>query len=337
MVMIGGGNVPGLIYNVGDPLHPALMCSFQNTTAHLFTGDTFEYLRPVGSGETDIVLHSFGSGNESITARLPFQAQSIAWTPQGNPAVYTVFNPQTDQNHPSGTTQVWVYAEGASKELYAYGNGIGDCICRYGPPPQVLAISPDGQYVVSGWLAGKGSDPLAVYRLSDRARVFTAAALADNALWDRTGHRLYFVGPSPGLSVWTPEAGLRSLPGPDWSVLPSLSPDGRFAAFTAYADPSAMTGLHAYAFELDSGALLQLSPSLRSQPLFVRDGWVWYLEEQACADCIGGSQPTGRVMARQMPSGAEQVVTFVTGDDPIGEGGTFGALALSKPEFWPAT
>ena len=338
MVMVGGGFTSGLIYDVGDPLHPRLVCSFQNTTAHLFTGDTFAYLRPDAAMQTDIVLHSIGSGNETVAAVLPFRSGHIAWVPQGGLAAYTIYDPQPQPNHPVGVTQVWLFSQGHSSLLYSFGVGIGDCVCRFGLPPEVLSISPDGQYLAGGHIAGKGSDPLAVYRLSDRTLVFTADAQATNAIWDRTGHRLYLAGfSSYGMHVWTPESGLRSMPGPSWEELASLSPDGTAASYTAFANPDTQTGLRVFTYDIGSGTTRPLSAAPRSEVLFVRDGWVWYLEEQDCGDCLGGSQPTGRVFAVQLSTGTEQPVTFVTGDDPIGEGGAFGAETLHDPEFWPAT
>ncbi len=336
MVLMGGGFRPGLIYDVSDPLHPRLVCSFLYTTAHLVTGDTFAYLRPVSTTETDIVLHSIGSGNESVVAQLPFESPEIAWVPQGGLAAYTAVQP-VDTNDPAGSTQVWILAGGRSSELYAFRNGFGDCICRFGLPPPVLSFSPDGQYLVSGWAAGKGAEPLAVYRLSDHVRVLTADSSVYDAIWSRTGHRLFLIGFGTGMHAWAPESGVTSMAGPAWAELPSLSPDGGTAAYTAFLDVNTQSGLRIYTDDIATGTTQQLSGSTRSQVLFVRAGWVWYLEEQACADCVGGTQPTGRVMARQLPSGAEQLVTFVSGDDPIGEGGTYAALTMSDPEFWPSS
>lgn len=338
MVLVGGGFSPGVIYDVTNPLHPNLVCSFQNTWAHLFTADTFAYLRPVATAQTQVVLHSIGSGNESVVRTLPFQSPFLSWTPGGDVVAYSEPNNQSDQDHPAGTTEVWIYAQGHSSLLFSYANGFGDCICRFGLPPEVLAISPDGQYVVAGRLAGKGSEPLAVYRLSDHVRVLTASPNVKNALWDRTAHKLYLVGfAGAGMQAWTPEAGLTSVSGPEWSELPSLSPDGSTAAYTAFTDPATMSGVRVDAYDIRSGATRLLSTLPRSQGLFVKDGWIWYLEERPCTDsCPGDTEPTGRVLALQLPSGTEQVVNFAAGDDPIGEGGPFGAQTLESPEFWPA-
>jgi hypothetical protein len=103
--------------------------------------------------------------------------------------------------------------------------GIGDCICRFGLPGQVLSISPDGQYIVAGWIAGKGSEPLAVYRVSDRTRVATLDNSAYRAIWDRAGHRLFLsLFGTPAIS-WTPEAGTSSLTGAaDWSYVSCIDP-----------------------------------------------------------------------------------------------------------------
>jgi len=65
--------------------------------------------------------------------------------------------------------EVWLYANQQTFHLYTYPIGIGDCICRFGLPPEVLSVSPDGKYVVAGWEAGKGSLPLAVFRVSDHS------------------------------------------------------------------------------------------------------------------------------------------------------------------------
>ena len=338
MVMLGGGATSGLIYDVGDPLHPKLVCSFSYTSAHLFTGDTFAYLQPVGAAQTQIVLHSIGSGNESTVATLPFQANDVAWSPQGGLAAYTVFDPQPDPNHPAGVTHVWLFSQGHTSVLFSFGMGIGDCICRYGLPPEVLSLSPDGQFLVAGRIAGKGSEPLEVYRLSDRTRVLTADAQVNDAIWARTGHQLYLVGfAGYGMHSWTPEAGVASMPGGTWEELAALSPDGKAASYTAFLDPNTQTGLRVYTYDIASGTSRRLSSSPRSQVLFVRDGWVWYLEEQSCTDCMGGSQPTGQVLAMQLSTGTEQPVSFVPGEDPIGEGGNFGALTLQHPEFWPSS
>jgi hypothetical protein len=78
VLMQGQYEAQQLLYDVSDPVHPRLLCRISSTSAHLFTGDTFEYLKPVSATETDVMLHSLGSGNESVAARFPFYAASGA-------------------------------------------------------------------------------------------------------------------------------------------------------------------------------------------------------------------------------------------------------------------
>ena len=174
MVLITGGfNPEELLYDVNDPLHPRLLCTIRNTSARLFTGDTFEYLKPVSANQTDVMLHSLGSGNESHAGSFPFYVTSGSWLGDSTVMTYSV-RPDTSQQ----TMEVWLYAQRTNAVLYTYQIGIG----RIGMPPPVDSPSPDGQFIVAGWIAGKGSEPLAVYRVSDRTRVMSFDQTVDNAV-----------------------------------------------------------------------------------------------------------------------------------------------------------
>src|SRR2546428_6093103 len=137
---------------------------------------------------------------------------------------YRVPQAVDNANSPKGGTQVWLCAQRRTALLSPYRTGVGDCICRFGLPHPVLAVSPDGQYLVSGWFAGKGSEPLAVYRVSDRSRVTLFDPSVMGAFWDRSGHRLFLVSVAPtAAQSWTPEAGVSRLAGaPAWAYLPGL-------------------------------------------------------------------------------------------------------------------
>lgn len=335
MVMIGGYySTAHRVYDVSDPLHPRLLCTISNTTAHLFTGDTFVYLKPVSSAETDVILHSLGSGNESKAATFPRDLTDpvrgvitdSAWTPDGSLLAYTITNEATN------TVQVWFYTQGRSKLIHTYGMPIGDCICRFGLAQPVLAFSPDGEYLADGWIAGKGSTPITVQRVSDGVTVLTADTSNYAALWDRTGHRLFLVGGSS--AAWTPEGGLVKLAGNPWSFLQGVSPDGSAVAYTAYSDPTTVLQPRVYTYDLKAGTARLLIDKLRTQVLFVKDGWVWYLEERACTaadSCAGSTMPTGKVLAMQLSTGVEQAVTFATNEDPMG--GNW--WDFSPGEYWP--
>jgi WD40 repeat protein len=340
MVMIGGQYLSGhLVYDVTDPIHPRLVCTISNTAAHLFTGDTFVYLKAVSSRETDVILHSIGSGNESKVASFPYNLTDPnvgvitdeAWTPDGSLLAYIVPEESTEN------MQVWLYSQGKARLVHNAGLPIGDCICRFGLPQQVLAFSADGLYLAAGWVAGKGSTPLTVIRVSDGSTAYTAAdATYYTALWGRTGHTLYLVG--SGMQSWSPETGPQGMLGNAWSVMPGISPDGTQAAYTAYSDPSTQDQPRVYTHDLKAGTTRLLVDKLRTQVLFVKDGWVWYLEERACAPdegCPGSTTPTGKVFAMQLSTGVEQPVTFASGEDPLSMGGPAGYWVFTPGEYWP--
>ena len=345
MVMLDGTFIEShLLYDVSDPVHPRLICSITNTSAHLVAGG-IAWLKQISANETDAVLHSLTGGNDSLIGTFPFRLQFGAWLPDLSVAAYTMPVPPDNANFPAGGTQVWLYSHGLTGPLYTYRNGFGDCLCRFGLSPPVLAISPDGQYIVAGHIAGKGSEPVAVYRVSDRTRMATL----DNtsvAFWDRTGHRLFLeLFGTPVAQFWTPEAGASNLPGASfWSFLAGQSPDGTQVAYTAYIDPfaTAASPLRVYVYDLKAAKTRMLVDKLRTQALFVKDGWVWYLEEAQCDPQVcgapGGTMPTGKVFAMQLSTGAESEVSFAPGENPVVQpAGPANWLPFGPGEFWPAT
>ncbi len=330
-----------MLYDVSDPVHPRLLCIFTNTSAHLVTGTTVEWLKPISDSETDIVLHALGA-NDTLVGTFPFRVTSGAWLPDGSVMAYTLQVPADNTNYVGGGTAVYLYAHQQTGPLYTYSNGIGDCICRFGLPPEVLAISPDGQYVVSGRIAGKGSDPLAVYRVSDRARFVTLDTNVMGAVWDRSGHRLFLNSfGTTGAQSWTPEAGFATLAGAaPWRYLPGLSPDGGEVAYTDYSDPNVMAQPRAYVYDLKAGTTRMLINQHRTQVIFVKDGWVWYLEDRACTpgdSCAGSTMPTGKVFAMQLSAGTETEVTFAAGENPVAQAGGVNWLPFGPGEFWPSS
>jgi hypothetical protein len=328
-----------LLYDVTDPVHPRLLCKISNTSAHLLTGDTFEYLKPVSGTETDVVLHSLGSGNESVAGKFPLTADSIAWTADQSVIAYTL-PAAPDANFPNGGVGVHLYSHQQTSLLFSYPIAGIDCICRFGLPPQVLAVSPDGQYVVAGFSAGKGAVPLTVYRVADRTLAKALDPLVETVFWDRVGHRLFLGrGATDVEQSWTPEAGVVDVAGAAaWSYLPGQSPDGAEVAYTAYAGQD----LRTYLYDMKASSTRLVIDKPRSQVLFVKNGWVWYLEEVACVPLPcgapwGAQQPTGKVFAMQLSGGGETEVTFAAGENPVADPSGVNWPAFAPGEFWPAT
>jgi len=318
-----------LLYETSDPLHPRLLCKISNTSAHLLTGDTLEYLKPISATQTDVMIRSLASGSETVAGKFPFPLDYGPWLPDLSVAAYTTLDPQ-------GSVQVWLYSQRQSTLLFTYQVGGRGCICRFGVPQQVLALSPDGQYLAAG--RDRGPDPLTIYRVSDRTLVTTFAA--SQGIWGAAGHRL-FLGLQPNSEQsWTPESGISTLSGANaWMYRPGWSPDGAQVAYSAYADPVA-TQLRVYVYDVKTAATRMLQDKPRAQALFVKKGLLWYLEEAPCDQCgqIQITQPTGKVFAMQVSASTESEVTFAAGENPLYQERVDSITwpSFAPGEFWPA-
>lgn len=330
MVLVGEA-----LYDVTDPVHPRLLCEIRNTVAHLFTTDTFEYLRPTSPSGTEVVLHSIGSGNESVVAGWPLNLHTDSgswgdWTADGNNAA--TFEAGTDASG-NATIQVWLFSERSNTELYEFPSPATDCICRFGLPQPVLAFSADGQFLVSGWPIGKGATPLRVYRVSDRTWVQTMAAGEDQAFWSHTGHRLY-LAPRNSLPprAWSPEGGFAAIGNAvTWAYAPSLSPDEKQVAYTAFAVPANFAEVSVYFYDFARDTSPKAVDLPRSEITFVKDGWVWYWDEVPCtSNCASATQSGTRLFAMQLSTGVEHSVVFATGESPVDLKSGWG-----PGQFWP--
>lgn len=337
-VLIGGLYGETLIYDVSDPVRPQRLCRVEGTSAHLTNGTGTLYLDQQSAERTNIVFHRFSDGREVQTGVVPAGTNKAAWLPNGVLAAYSVDVPQ-----PAGvsgrTVQVYQYAQGASSPIFTYRVGAIGCMCRFGLPQPVLAVSPDGRYLVAGWSAGKGSDPLAIYRLTDAERVATLEPSVIGAFWDRIGARLFLTRSGLDLpQVWTPQSGVADLKatGP-WSFFPSQSPDSLKIVYTAYSDPTTIQP-RVYVYDVNTATSNPLIDKMRTQVLFVKKGWVWYLEEEACEPSAcgapWGTRPTGKVFAMQLSTGTETQVQFAGGENPVMPTSDVNWLSFTPGELW---
>ena len=320
----------GILYDVTDPVHPRRLCVASNTSAHIWTLDSIVYLKADTPTSTAVVLHSISSGNETVPFHIPYpnlQAPGpFATTWWGAGGTYAATTIQPAQPVGGDRSRVWVYTPGFTGELYSYPYAITDCICRFGVAGPLLAISSDHEYLVAGWPTGKGAQGLSVYRLSNRTLVTTFDTSIGAALWDKTGHRLYLSG-SGGSASWTPEGGQVALAGArQWSYLAGLSPDSSQVAYTAYLNSSDPMSLRVFVYDIKADKTTMLRDALRSQVVFVKPGWVWYLEETACDSCAGGTRSTGKVLAMNLADGVERQVDFNYAEE---------TAYLVPGEFWP--
>ena len=329
MVLIGSA-----LYEVTDPIHPTLLCQVTNTVTHLYTGDTFAYIRRSGDTGTEVVLHSIGSGNESVVAGWPIKLLNTpfgnvnAWTPDGNEAA-TAKAATDGAGNP--TIEIWLFAQPSTTLLHVFPQPQTDCVCRFGLSPPVLSFSPDGQYLVSGWPIGKGATALRVYRVADASLVVTLNVEDTLAIWSPTGDRLYASGSSGSVATWAPGDRLLYLADtPVWPYMAGMSPDGKHVAYTAYSDPTNLANLRVYVFDVATQSTRMLVNKPRSEVTLIKDGWVWYREEAPCTNCAGQTGPTDKVFAMDLATGVETPVVFNPGESPTALQSGWG-----PGEFWP--
>jgi hypothetical protein len=317
------GSDATFLYDVGDPLRPRLVCRMKNTSVHIVTGTSFEYLVPRPNGTTDVMLHSLGSNNESVAATFaadltgtylgtPFP--SVSWP--ADPTVLAYSTGGATDSSGLDTADVWVATASRATKLYNYSVPGIDGFGRPGPPAPTLAISPDGEYLVAGWSV---SSSIRVFRISDGANV--SPPMVDGlrfAFWARTGHTLYIVGGS--VEAWSPEAGVAAVPGTiPWTLAPNFSPDSSQVTFTAVP---ASGGIHVYVYDFKTRASRLLVAQPRSSAIFIKAGWVWYFEETPCIQsgnnvCFDPTQPDGTVLALDLATGQESHVSFGAGEAPV--------------------
>jgi Tol biopolymer transport system component len=324
------------LYDVSDPLHPALVCRITNTVAHIYTGTSIIYLAPQKTGTTRLVLHALGSNHESTAATFPAdvrhndpsrQIDQNSWSRDLSRIAYSI-------NKGDGNIYVRIADASTDRPLLHYSVPVVGTVSRPGIPPPVLAISPDGAYVAVGWAVDR---PVRVYRLSDRLAVAMPNPVGlYYALWGTTGHTLYLVT-ATGVQAWTPETGASAVPSPPWTLAANFSPDGKQVGYTSV---DRRFNVHAHVFDLAAKKDRLISAAPRSNPIFVKPGWIWYSEERSCADtanqpaaCIADpTAPDGAVLAMNLATGQESRVTFAEGDAPFAPEWPF----MYPWDLWPA-
>jgi hypothetical protein len=332
------GTAGGILYDVADPMHPHAVCRISNTYARILTGTAFEYLVPQTNGTTKVVIHALGSNNESVEATLQADMSAVnvgVWfapitTSPGHGVMAYSIPGGTDSNG-FGITDVWVADTTSRTKIFSYAVGGVDSFGRPGLPWPTLALSPDGEYLAAGWAITGVT--VHVFRLSDRADISPAMPPGLRfGFWSRTGHSLYLVGSS--VEAWTPEGGASPVPGSGaWTLAPNFSPDGTLVAFTAI---TASHDIRSYTYDFKTRAAHLLIDQPRSSALFVKAGWLWYLEEKPCVPssdsvCFDPTLPDGNVLAINVGTGVETPVAFAAGESPLQANSAY----WSPGDVWP--
>lgn len=336
MVLLPGQTT--LLYDVSDPVHPHVVCRLSNTYVRILTGTTFEYLVPRPDGRTNVLLHALGSNNESVETVVDADLSGVNvgyfYTPISMPpgsGVIAYANGGTDANG-SAVVDVWIATPTGRTRIYSYSVPGVDSFGRPGLPPPLLALSSDTQYVIAGWALK--SVGVHVFRLSDGADV--TPALPDGmrlGLWAPTGHTLYLVGST--VEEWSPDTGVMAVTNtPTWVLGPNFSPDGAEVAFTAL---TSSRDVRPYVYDSNSKTSRLLIDLPRSSTIFVKSGWIWYLEEKACVQsdnttCFDPTTPDGNVIAFNLATSRESPVVFAQDEAPSSAPGY---VYLVPGDLWP--
>jgi hypothetical protein len=338
MALMWGSNAE-VLYDVADPLHPRAVCRISNTYARIFNGTSVDFLVPNKDGTTALVNHALGSNTEVLEARFPADLTNVYLgsqfaelsRPPALGAIAYAASGGTDANG-SSVVDVRVANLDGNTKVFSYSVGGIDSFGRPGLPSPNLALSADGTYLVAGWaIEGIG---VHLFRLNDRAEVsLPLPAGLRFGFWSRAGHTLYLVGAS-GVEAWSPEVGAINLQGAEaWTLGPNFSPDGTQVAYTGFTSTH---DIRSYTYDFKAKATHLLVDQPRSSVVFVKAGWVWYMEEKPCVQtesnvCFDSTTPDGNVLALELATGRESPVVFAPGES-LTQPNTF---SVAPVDVWP--
>jgi hypothetical protein len=206
-----------------------------------------------------------------------------------------------------GSTIVRLSGPSGERTLVTYpqAGGHGGTIYGFGGPN--VEFSPDGSLVMAVDYEANRVDSaipnLQVFDLNG-ARVVSANK-ASWAVW--AGTSLFYDGGDGKVYKWirggAPVAALQS----GW-LEPSVSPDGQSVA---YLVSTAGSSFALKAMDTRTGVATTMRASgQRIYPLFVNGAVIWTSELVDCANCYGGTNPTGNVFAYDAATGSERAVAL---------------------------
>jgi hypothetical protein len=197
-------------------------------------------------GVTEVHRMSLITGQAVSVAKIKGDAMDIAWSPDGSSVAFLMYN--YVPNLGSGdANRLWLKS-GADPArtitpfipLFGRGGSVDD--------ETIVRFSADGQYLLMVDTFVSGQAPASPVQASFQVRqvsdgrllwvppsALTASgkfgAFATMAAWSHAGHRLYYRD-STGVHTWQPPSTVGTLAkGIQWSK-PSVSPDGRFVAYS---------------------------------------------------------------------------------------------------------
>ena len=309
------------VYDVGDPIHPRLVCRGANTAVHLLDGNAIAYTTVV-AGHVVIVRRDLTTGAESRIAQLRMEPQPYyygrgGWTWDGLLEVYATSGLPRDDGRSLVTVHLW--SHGADHVLFTIDAGPGGLESRWSPRG-ILALTQDHTYLaISDFPFYIYGENLRIYSVADQRQVFVTATRSSGGTWIGNDRFLWAnMGNPESLMQWTPAGGAKLLRSEAWYGATSSS-DGFWLAgtlLTDYANPRALI--------VRDGSLTVFKAGPGSSPGFVSPTVVWYAEEgpdtsgsyQCAEPCAHPTTPNGTVRAFDVTNGTDLIVHFRAGEGP---------------------
>ena len=288
-----------VIRDIQDPANAKTLCKFAagatspqfvSATQVSYTTASNQIVEADLAGGTTTVLATFGAG---------FGSGLYSVSPDGRSITYIDGN-AWHLATPSGSKVLTTLAP-------VPGRGVNP-----DEDDNFLSFSPDGQYfALVQTFRGGGSgaaSPDQVRKASDGSLVYSTSGMT-MGVWASVPSRLFFRDSGGSVHRWDPSTGPSSMLPLRW-IRPKSSPDGRWIAYTIRTT----SGLGAVGFySVQSNSVSTTTPAGRSGARFLTNDLVWYIEERACATCLGGQPtPTGVTYIYSI-AGAAEVVSRLSG------------------------
>jgi hypothetical protein len=309
-ILVMKGSTTKILADVTDPTHPVKICTLTGGWLPLLVTSreiSWWASQHVGqSGLSVIVTLDVFSGTSSVVAS--WQGGSFldgvhAWSPHRDLLAYLT-------------------SDASGVNLHLLSGGGDRVVASLGPVPgrgvnpveddTFLQFSPDGAYfaLVQTWTVSGAH--LQVRRATNGSIAYSQTA-ATMATWGSIGSKLYFRHQQANvIYAWDPVGGLTQPFGQRLAwIKPRADAGDDYLAFTVR---DAAGTPHVWLFGHGGRAGNQL-PNVRSSPVFLNAGSIFYIEEAPCgANCGPGpaTQPNGRSYIYDLTKATETVSNILS-------------------------
>ena len=307
LVLVNLRNVSGVIVrDITDIGHPQNRCTLGGGSYFRFISATRLSYVVTASGDQGapgaLYIFDMATGATSLVRAYSyggFGSWAYNWSPDGSHLTYIDSDSHQDMK--------WHLLSASGDRLLADLGAVPARGVNGDNDDLYVGFSADGQYVaVEQTFTGVAGPAVRVHRVSDGSVAYTSTN-GTMAAWAGTGARLYFRTPT-GVQSWASGSGLVTVSAGTAWIRPHASPDGSRMAFTVLnAQGNHIT--ETLDLTTASGAIQQLSPSPRVNPIFASSSLVWYAGESLCTTTtpcgLGGPPLSGTTYIYDLGSGVE--------------------------------